>query len=55
MATRKIRIRGYNHAVNSAATVTFDGVEIFSGALSAEGSRRKSCVDYRYHKPCGNI
>lgn len=36
MATRKIRIRGYNHAVNSAATVTFDGVEIFSGALSAE-------------------
>ena len=36
MATRKIRIRGYNHAVNSAATVTFDGVEISSGALSAE-------------------
>ena len=36
MATRKIRIRGNNHAVNSAATVTFDGVEIFSGALTAE-------------------
>ena len=36
MATRKIRIRGYNHAVNSATTVTFDGVEVFSGALSAE-------------------
>ena len=36
MATRKIRIRGYNHAVNSATTVTFDGVEIFSGALTAE-------------------
>ena len=36
MATRKIRIRGYNHAVNSATTVTFDGVEISSGALSAE-------------------
>ena len=36
MATRRIRIRGYNHAVNSATTVTFDGVEIFSGALSAE-------------------
>jgi len=36
MATRKIRIRGYNHAVNSAATFTFDGVEIFSGAVSAE-------------------
>ena len=36
MATRKIRIRGYNHAVNSAATVTFDGVEISSGAVSAE-------------------
>ena len=36
MATRKIRIRGYNHAVNTATTVTFDGVEVFSGALSAE-------------------
>ena len=36
MATRKIRIRGYNHAVNSATTVTFDGVEVFSGAMSAE-------------------
>lgn len=36
MATRKIRIRGYNHAVNSTATFTFDGVEIFSGAVSAE-------------------
>ena len=36
MATRKIRIRGYNHAVNSATTVTFDGVEVFSGSLSAE-------------------
>ena len=36
MATRKIRIRGYNHAVNSATTVTFDGVEVFSGPLSAE-------------------
>jgi hypothetical protein len=36
MATRKIKIRGYNHAVNSATTVTFDGVEIFSGALTAE-------------------
>ena len=36
MATRRIRIRGYNHAVNSATTVTFDGVEIFSGALTAE-------------------
>ena len=36
MATRRIRIRGYNHAVNSATTVTFDGVEIFSGAVSAE-------------------
>ena len=36
MATRKIKIRGSNHAVNSAATVTFDGVEIFSGALTAE-------------------
>ena len=36
MATRKIRIRGHNHAVNSAATVTFDGVEISSGALSTE-------------------
>ena len=36
MATRKIRIRGYNHAVNSATTVTFDGVEVFSGAVSAE-------------------
>ena len=36
MATRKIRIRGYNHAVNSTITVTFDGVEVFSGALSAE-------------------
>ena len=33
MATRKIRIRGYNHAVNSATTVTFDGVEVFSGAV----------------------
>jgi len=36
MATRKIRIRGYNHAVNSVTTVTFDGVEVFSGAMSAE-------------------
>ena len=36
MATRKIRIRGYNHAVNTATTVTFDGVEVFSGAVSAE-------------------
>ena len=36
MATRRIRIRGYNHAVNTATTVTFDGVEVFSGALSAE-------------------
>ena len=36
MATKRIRIRGYNHAVNSATTVTFDGVEVFSGALSAE-------------------
>ena len=36
MATRKILIRGYNHAVNSAATITFDGVEVFSGALTAE-------------------
>ena len=36
MATRKIRIIGHNHTVNSAATVTFDGVEVFSGALSAE-------------------
>ena len=36
MATRRIRIRGYNHAVNSATTVTFDGVEVFSGAVSAE-------------------
>ena len=35
MATRKILIKGYNHAVNSAATVTFDGVEVFSGALTA--------------------
>ena len=36
MALRKIIIKGYNHAVNSATTVTFDGVEIFSGALTAE-------------------
>ena len=36
MATRKIRIGGYKHAVNSATTVTFDGVEVFSGAVSAE-------------------
>ena len=36
MTTRKIQIKGYNHAVNSAATVTFDGVEISSGALSTE-------------------
>jgi len=36
MATKRIRIRGYNHAVNSATTITFDGVEVFSGALSAE-------------------
>jgi len=36
MATRKIIIKGYNHAVNSAATVTFDGVEVFSVALTAE-------------------
>ena len=36
MALRKIIIKGYNHAVNSVTTVTFDGVEIFSGALSAE-------------------
>ena len=36
MATRKIKIRGYNHALNSAATVTFDGVEVFSGTMSAE-------------------
>ena len=36
MATRRIRIRGYNHAVNSATIVTFDGVEMFSGAVSAE-------------------
>lgn len=36
MATRKIIIKGYNHAVNSTATVTFDGVEVFSGALTAE-------------------
>ena len=36
MAPRKIIIKGYKHAVNSAATVTFDGVEISSGALSAE-------------------
>lgn len=35
MAARKIRIRGYNHAVNSAATVTFDGAQVFSGDLSA--------------------
>ena len=36
MSTRKIRIKGNNHAVNSSATVTFDGVEVFSGAVSAE-------------------
>ena len=36
MTTRKIQIKGYNHAVNSAATVTFDGVEVFSGAVSTE-------------------
>ena len=36
MATRRIRIRGYNHAVNSEITITFDGVELFSGAVSAE-------------------
>ena len=36
MAIRKIQIKGFNHAINSSATVTFDGVEILSGALSAE-------------------
>ena len=36
MATRKIIIKGYNHAVNATTTVTFAGAEIFSGALSAE-------------------
>jgi len=36
MALRKIIIDGYNHAVNSVTTVTFDGVEVFLGAVSAE-------------------
>ena len=36
MATRKIIIKGQNHAVNSAITVTFAGVEISSGAVSTE-------------------
>ena len=36
MALRKIIIDGYNHAVNSVTTVTFDGVEVFLGAMSAE-------------------
>jgi len=35
MATRKIIIKGQNHAVNSAITVTFDGVDISSGAVPA--------------------
>ena len=36
MATRKIMIDGYNHAADSAATVSWGGTQVFSGALTAE-------------------
>lgn len=35
MATRKIMIDGYNHAADSAATVTWAGAQVFSGVLTA--------------------
>jgi hypothetical protein len=35
MATRKIKIAGYNHEEGTEATVLFDGVSVFSGALTA--------------------
>ena len=35
MATRKIKINGYNHEEGTEATVLFDGVSVFSGALTA--------------------
>jgi hypothetical protein len=34
MATRKIKINGYNHEEGTEATVLFDGVSVFSGALT---------------------
>jgi len=35
MATRTIIITGYNYDATSSATVLFDGVEVFAGALTA--------------------
>ena len=35
MATRKVKINGYNHEEGTEATVLFDGVSVFSGALTA--------------------
>ena len=36
MATRKIKINGYNHEEGTEATVLFDGVQIFTGAITAD-------------------
>jgi len=35
MANRNIKIYGHNHAADSAAVVTFGGVEVHNGALTA--------------------
>ena len=34
MATRKIKIQGLNHDASTTAIVTWDGVEVFNGALT---------------------
>ena len=46
MATRKIKVDGYNHDAATTAIVTWDGVVVFNGALTSPAVEPKSTTDY---------
>lgn len=46
MATRKIKVDGYNHDAGTTAIVTWDGVVVFNGALSAAVVPAKTSTEY---------